>query len=51
LGVSKIERDLIGEVCSHPCVVAAGVCVCWVPIPARRHRARRAVVSAQPLLP
>ena len=52
LGVSKIEGDLIGEVCSHPCVVAAGVCVCWVPVPAGRHRAGRAVVSAlQPLLP
>jgi hypothetical protein len=46
LGVSKIEGDLIGEVSSHPCVVAAGVCVCWVPVPAGRHRARRAVVSA-----
>jgi hypothetical protein len=46
LGVSKIEGDLIGEVRSHPCVVAAGVCVCWVPVPAGHHHAGRTVVSA-----
>jgi hypothetical protein len=39
LGVRKIEGHLIGEVRSHPCVVAAGVCVCWVPVRAGRHRA------------
>jgi hypothetical protein len=33
LGVSKIEGDLIGEVCSRSSVVAAGVFVCWVPVP------------------